>query len=441
MDAQRSLAWLRGWVPISHIQLEYAQIYEMNVKSPAISTSATDQKNTSSSCCTGNTIRPYGRRSFLLPYALITLTFFIGHFSGKTTLQTYAVQIFHTLKAPIDKYYATVLLGAVEIVGTLVCVVLVHFTGKRPLVLISTLGCGLCFLGTATYARYLDEVPGVGVDNVVSNVSDVSAMDFIGARHGMLKGLHNMSGDVIGMDEKTMMMQLIGSGEMFENNDTTMVNFANDKMTMAGYANESVIPLHHFAAADPIPDDILLDIPDAQKNRFVWLPLLLLLMSALFAHMGIKLIPWMLIGEVGFSSVCELPLRMHNNTDICWQVFPAAVRSGASGISGGTGYVFGFLANKLFLSMLNTMTLPGTFWFYSAVAITGSIILYFVLPETEGRTLMDIERHFSGEMPLSARADKNVASNNNNANDWKIGDSQPRKSIAWVEPRTEITRL
>lgn len=50
--------------------------------------------------------------------------------------------------------------------------------------------------------------------------------------------------------------------------------------------------------------------------------------------------------------------------------------------------------------MLATMTMPGTFWFYSAVALVGAIILYFILPETEGRTLMDIERHFVGGAPL-----------------------------------------
>lgn len=46
--------------------------------------------------------------------------------------------------------------------------------------------------------------------------------------------------------------------------------------------------------------------------------------------------------------------------------------------------------------MLATMTLPGTFWFYSSISLLGCLILYFVLPETEGRTLIEIEEHFSG---------------------------------------------
>lgn len=83
------------------------------------------------------------------------------------------------------------------------------------------------------------------------------------------------------------------------------------------------------------------------------------------------------------------------------QVFPVSVRSGASGLSGGTGYVFGFLANKLFLKMLTTLTLPGTFWCYSVVGLSGALILYFVLPETEGRSLVEIEEHFSGGKSLN----------------------------------------
>lgn len=51
--------------------------------------------------------------------------------------------------------------------------------------------------------------------------------------------------------------------------------------------------------------------------------------------------------------------------------------------------------------MLATMTLPGTFWFYSSISLIGAIILYFILPETEGRTLMEIEQHFSGGKPLN----------------------------------------
>lgn len=62
--------------------------------------------------------------------------------------------------------------------------------------------------------------------------------------------------------------------------------------------------------------------------------------------------------------------------------------------------------------MLSTLTLSGTFWFYSAVAFIGCIILYFTLPETEGRTLLEIEEHFLGKRSLSEKKPKSDALEN-----------------------------
>lgn len=172
-----------------------------------------------------------------------------------TTLQTYSVVIFANLNAPIDKYIATTLLGTLELIGTIMCVIFVKFVGKRRLSFFSMIGCGICFSSTATYA-------------------------FI--------------------------------TRTFEH----------------------------------------------ESNEFSWIPLTLLLVSALLSHSGIRLLPWMLIGEV----------------------YPANIRGVSTGLSGGTGYVFGFLANKLFLSMVSTLTLPGTFLLYSCVSFIGCIILFIILP-------------------------------------------------------------
>lgn len=88
-ESQKALAWLRGWVPVNQVKAEYEEIYDLLVLQPA--QVAADDRSNQSSCC--KTVSRYTKKSFLKPYALITLTFFIGHFSGKTTLQTYAVQV------------------------------------------------------------------------------------------------------------------------------------------------------------------------------------------------------------------------------------------------------------------------------------------------------------------------------------------------------------
>lgn len=76
------------------------------------------------------------------------------------------------------------------------------------------------------------------------------------------------------------------------------------------------------------------------------------------------------------------------------------VRSAAAGLSSALAYFIGFCSNKLFLTMVTYLTLDGTFWYYSGDAIIGCIILYFVLPETENKTLEEIQTFFVKKKPI-----------------------------------------
>lgn len=326
MEARQSLAWLRGWTTLEEVDSEYRDLCMSLGKNPAtgIDNPAFVGDNDSVIVRTPEARKPskstlvkkFGKRSFVLPYILVGYSFYLGHFSGMTTLQTFAVQIFQTLKAPIDKYYATLLLGIVELMGSLLCVIAVHYTGKRPLTFFSTIGCGVCFIIVATYAHLIDVkylVTGNTVQSLANVTTDIS--------------------------------------------NSTIADYSHSTETLFGVSLDS---LH-------------------------WLPTTFLIGSAFLSHSGIRLLPWVLIGEV----------------------YPGDVRGIASGLSGGLGYIFGFASNKSFLTMINTLTLPGTFWFYGAMSLMGTVILYFALPETEGRTLIDIENHFSGIRKLSEKSHKN----------------------------------
>ncbi|XP_075146477.1 facilitated trehalose transporter Tret1 isoform X2 [Haematobia irritans] len=424
-EAIKSLQWLRGWVPEHKIEEEFNRLYNELITQPALEEQAEmDGKKPGFF----HRFVVFRKRSFLVPFLLVAFTFFVGHFSGKTTLQTYAVQIFHTLKAPINKYHATILLGLAEMVATVLCVFLIHFTGKRPLVLISTIGVGICLFGTATYAHYLKVVPGFAVNNVVVNASSIVPKDSIISRDNITQifeteekalllqapmtadGLtmisdqgHNRTRRQLALetplDPYNITLLDLGSldyadAEKSNYNDSTTPIFVleesreNDTETTTSEVltesstvsvtpgispTESTGDNTKVSLSNKVTEDLLLTVPKQEKNNLVWLPLILLLGAAFFAHLGIRMIPWILIGEV----------------------FPATVRSTASGLVSGLGYIFGFLANKLFLQMLSAFSMPGTFWFYSVVAFTGCITLYFTLPETEGRTLGEIEAHFS----------------------------------------------
>lgn len=70
------------------------------------------------------------------------------------------------------------------------------------------------------------------------------------------------------------------------------------------------------------------------------------------------------------------------------------IRNTAAGISSAMGYLIGFISSELFSGMVYAFTMNGIFWFYSVATALGCIILYFILPETENRTLQEIEEHF-----------------------------------------------
>lgn len=69
-------------------------------------------------------------------------------------------------------------------------------------------------------------------------------------------------------------------------------------------------------------------------------------------------------------------------------------------------YIMASIANKTFLYMMNSMSLPGTFFFYSLINLVGLCLLYAILPETEGRTLREIEEHYAGIQNLKNRPSK-----------------------------------
>lgn len=258
-EAEASLCWLRGWTTPDKVAAELSFITE------AIHESS--QRRLDKDGVRRANYRMYTRRNFLMPYFIVTLTFFIGQFGGLLPLITYAVNIFESLHTPINPYIATLFLGISHLSGTFLCVILIHYTGKRPLALTSTVGGGICFMVVAVYAQFQES----------------------------------------------------------QGWDTPLV------------------------------------------------PLVFLLAFGFLSHLCIRSLPWMLIGEV----------------------FPNNIRSTASGASASSAYIFGFMVNKLFYPMRDVIALHGLFYFYACVNLFGAGMLYTFMPETESRSLSDIEVHFA----------------------------------------------
>lgn len=65
------------------------------------------------------------------------------------------------------------------------------------------------------------------------------------------------------------------------------------------------------------------------------------------------------------------------------------------GLAAASYYVIGFLFSKTYYTLNRLITLPGCFLFYGLCGFLSLAYLYFKLPETEGKTLAEIEEYFS----------------------------------------------
>uniref|UniRef100_A0A8D9AET9 Facilitated trehalose transporter Tret1 n=2 Tax=Cacopsylla melanoneura TaxID=428564 RepID=A0A8D9AET9_9HEMI len=102
------------------------------------------------------------------------------------------------------------------------------------------------------------------------------------------------------------------------------------------------------------------------------LAFVMFLVLAFFTSVGIAAVPWMLLGEV----------------------FPLKGRGIASGLLACVAYTLAFGVTKTFPDFHKWFGLYGVFFLYGGSSLVGLIYFYLCLPETEGKTLLEIELHF-----------------------------------------------
>ncbi|XP_073958555.1 facilitated trehalose transporter Tret1-like [Choristoneura fumiferana] len=82
---------------------------------------------------------------------------------------------------------------------------------------------------------------------------------------------------------------------------------------------------------------------------------------------------------------------------ITGEVFPLQYRSILGTVSVITVAATMFMILKTFPGLLSSTGLHGTYAIYSVILAYGVVVTWFLLPETKGRTLQQIEEHFRGK--------------------------------------------
>lgn len=114
----------------------------------------------------------------------------------------------------------------------------------------------------------------------------------------------------------------------------------------------------------------------ADVSTYGWLPLASFVIYVIGFSFGFGPIPWLMMGEI----------------------LPAKVRGPAASIVTGFNWACTFVVTKTFTDLINGMGTHGTFWMFGIICLIGLIFVIFCVPETQGKSLEDIEKKLTGQV-------------------------------------------
>jgi MFS family permease len=80
------------------------------------------------------------------------------------------------------------------------------------------------------------------------------------------------------------------------------------------------------------------------------------------------------------------------------EIYPLKVRGLAEGTAASSNWAANFVVSLTFLTLLDKFGPTPTFWLYAILAVAAWIFSYYLVPETKGRTLEEIEAFWRRQM-------------------------------------------
>ncbi|XP_064543962.1 facilitated trehalose transporter Tret1-2 homolog [Drosophila montana] len=105
-----------------------------------------------------------------------------------------------------------------------------------------------------------------------------------------------------------------------------------------------------------------------------WLPITSIIVFMMAGSVGLGPVPWLIMAEL----------------------FTEDVKSVAGSIAGTVNWFSAFLVTKLFPLMKDNIGPAATFWVYSGIAFVGFVWTLICVPETKGKTLLEIQQLLAG---------------------------------------------
>lgn len=122
---------------------------------------------------------------------------------------------------------------------------------------------------------------------------------------------------------------------------------------------------------------VFFNLKDGGKDvsNIGWIPLTSMVVFIITFSLGFGPIPWMMMGEL-FSSECK---------------------GIASGLAVMTNWILVFVVTKFFPTMIDNFGKDITFWIFAVFMLLAVIFVYFVIPETKGKSSAQIQAELAGK--------------------------------------------
>ncbi|XP_003704521.1 facilitated trehalose transporter Tret1 [Megachile rotundata] len=104
-----------------------------------------------------------------------------------------------------------------------------------------------------------------------------------------------------------------------------------------------------------------------------WLPLVSVCIYCTSFSLGFGPVPWMMLGEI----------------------FAPEVKAMASSSVGFLSWILAFIVIKFYNNIKTEINTGPTFWMFSAMCILAALFVYFIVPETKGKSLVAIQRELN----------------------------------------------
>jgi SP family facilitated glucose transporter-like MFS transporter 8 len=116
-----------------------------------------------------------------------------------------------------------------------------------------------------------------------------------------------------------------------------------------------------------------------------WLPLTSVCLFIVVFSLGYGPIPWMMVGEL----------------------FAPQIKGFASSISCVLNWILAFIVTRFYSDLAIAFGTHITFWIFAVISAIGTVFVFFVVPETKGKTLDQIQKELGGSAsaPSVAAAD------------------------------------